>query len=209
MTKKPNPSPGQQDPPRKPRPDKSLRKEGHGKSPELPGARPARKRKTDAPGIRPRHQVLLDNCRPVAVLLLQELFSPACLGGYRDAVTQLARLYVTELMECTKGRWTRKELSAKVATNYSTLLRVKAKTKTGLTPAALRVARDWARSMAVAAVSYTETVWVFRRSLIDAAILHAGGNRWAAARLLKVHRNTTQLPPDPPAVAQTGAQGSV
>ena len=76
-----------------------------------------------------------------------------------------------------------------------------------LEPSAKVDAEQWATHLATedATLKYREALFIWTRSLLLAAIDRAGGNRMAASRILRVHRNVLwRVPSSPEQTRQIG-----
>jgi DNA-binding NtrC family response regulator len=142
----------------------------------------------------------LSDSRPRARKLVTEEAS------YRDAMAELMFFY-SRAMVAKLGKPVKAAPVMGVGTEC--VRKYTRPPKIELTMESRMTAQAWAVVLAGENATFREAMFVFRCTLIEAAIELADGNRGAAARMLKVHRNTMwqKLPSSPAEIWPTDKKG--
>jgi DNA-binding NtrC family response regulator len=115
---------------------------------------------------------------------------------YHDAVNELMFFYTRALVAKCGGSKRKAGVAAQV--HDKTVGRAVTPKNGRLAPAAKTIAEAWATGLANEGATYSEAMFVFKRTILLAAITATKGNRLEASRNLQVHRNTVWRIPQSP-----------
>jgi hypothetical protein len=142
------------------------------------------------PPADPRYQLWLDEGRIHAEMML------AAGATYGDSLRALRFYFGRKVLALSHGRYS--VMADTLSISGHTAHRMCRLEKFTLQEPAQRQAEIWASSLAVQGAKYSEVSFVWTRALLLAAICRNQGNRGAASRDLKLHRNMLWRIPSAP-----------